>query len=114
MSYYPYTNVPNSFFSLLPQLGYAELKVLLVIIRQTYGFVDPNTKRAKQFDWISGRLFVKKAGLSQRSVSEALSKLLKQELICIKNEKGKLLTTTGGRIHAYKCYYRFIPPNPGS
>lgn len=110
MSYYPFTNVPNTFFRILPKLGYAELKVLLVIIRQTYGFVEPGTKKHKQWDWISGRFFVKKTNLSQRSVSEALSSLLKKGLISIKNEHGKYVTTTQQRRRSYKLYYRFIPP----
>ncbi len=33
-----FTRVPDEFFRLLPQLGEAELKVLLYIIRRTYGF----------------------------------------------------------------------------
>jgi len=110
MSYYPYTNVPNPFFSLLPQLGYAELKVLLVIIRQTYGFVDPNTKSHKQWDWLSGRFLCAKTALSQRSVSEALSSLLQKGLIKAKNEQGRLVHTTRERRRAYKLYYSFIPP----
>ncbi len=110
MSYYPYTNVPNSFFLLLPKLGYAELKVLLIIIRQTYGFVEPGTKKHKQWDWISGRFFVKKTNLSQRSVSEALSSLLQKGLIQAKNEQGRLVTTTIQRRRAYKLFYTFIPP----
>lgn len=110
MSYYPFTNVPNSFFKLLPDLGYAELKVLLVIIRQTYGFVESGTKKHKQWDWISGRFFVKKTNLSQRSVSDALSSLLEKRLINVKNEQGKLLTTTAQRRRAHRLYYGFIPP----
>ena len=87
MSYLPFTNVPNTFFPLIATLGYAELKVLLIIIRQTYGFVDPRTKKHKQYDWISGRFFVRKTALSQRSVSEALSSLLKRGLYKLKTSK---------------------------
>lgn len=110
MSYLPFTNIPNSFFPLIATLGYAELKVLLIIIRQTYGFVDSRTKKHKEYDWISGRFFVKKTALSQRSVSEALSSLLDKGLIAVKNEQGKLCTSTNQRKRAYKSYYRFLSP----
>lgn len=110
MSYLPFTNVPNSFFPLVSTLGYAELKVLLVIIRQTYGFVDNSTKKHKQYDWISGRFFVKKTALSQRSVSKALSLLIDKGLVEVKNEQGRVCASTNQRKKAYRSYYRFIPP----
>lgn len=108
MSYLPFTNVPNTFFPLIPELGNAELKVLLVIIRQTYGFVDLKTKKHKEYDWISGRFFVKKTALSQRSVSKALSLLIDKRVVEVKNEQGKVCTSANQRKRAYRSYYRFI------
>jgi len=44
MGYIYFTNVPNIIFDThLKDLGYAELKILLVIIRQTYGWKDKHT-----------------------------------------------------------------------
>lgn len=106
MSYYPFTNVPNIIFDKhLPHLGYAELKVLLVIIRQTYGWVDPKTKTHKKFDWISGQFFSKKTGISKRAVSDAISKLIEKQLIIVKNENGKIVHNKARRRQASKLYY---------
>jgi hypothetical protein len=33
-----YTQAPNNFFEMIPQMGEAELRVTLVMIRQTFGF----------------------------------------------------------------------------
>ena len=80
MGYIYRTNVPNMVFDVhLKDLGYAELKVLLVVIRQTYGWKDPKTNSYKRWDWISQRFFVKKTGLSQRSVSTAISRLVENK-----------------------------------
>lgn len=75
------TQVPNSLFdTLLPGLSKKELKILLVIIRQTNGWIDTNGKRKKR-DWISQKLFIKKTGLAKKSVSDALDLLTKKNLI---------------------------------
>ena len=106
MSYFYHTNVPNIFFEVhLKNLGYAELKVLLVIIRQTYGWKDTRTGGHKKWDWISGRFFVKKTGLSQRAVSSAISSLIMKRLIVVKNSKGKVLYSKLERQHEQKLYF---------
>jgi len=56
MAYINRTGVPNQVFDIhLQHLGYAELKILLVIIRQTYGWRDKKTKSHKERDWISSK-----------------------------------------------------------
>lgn len=106
MSYIYKTGVPNVFFDIhLKNLGYAELKVLLVIIRQTYGWIDKQTGRQKSWDWISQQFFVKKTGLSNRAVSTAISKLLFKQLILVKNNKGRLLFHKWERQKASKLYF---------
>ena len=106
MTYFHHTNVPNTLFDIhLNSLGYAELKVLLVIIRQTYGWKDKRTGSYKKWDWISGQFFVKKTGLSQRSVSSAISLLIKKRLIMVKNSKGTVLYNEIQRKHEHKLYF---------
>ncbi len=106
MSYFYHTNIPNTFFDIyLKDLGYAELKVLLVIIRQTYGWKDKRTGSYKKWDWISGQFFVKKTGLSQRAVSSAISNLMIKRLIAVKNGKGKILYSKIERQHEQKLYF---------
>lgn len=106
MSYIYHTNVPNNFFDeYLKNLGYAELKVLLVVIRQTYGWKDKCTGTYKRWDWISQRFFVRKTGLSGRAVSTAISKLIYKRLILVKNGKDKLLFDNIERQHESKLYF---------
>ena len=107
MTYYPYTNVPNVAFDYLPTLSHIELKVLLVIIRQTFGWIDTATQKQKQFDWISIRFFVKKTGLSKRAISDAIAKLVQKKLIIVKNERGKLVHHKFQRRRALKLYFSF-------
>ena len=108
--YHPVTHVPNVLFDThLKTLGYAELKVLLVIIRQTQGWKDPRTGKAKEWDWISGLFFVKKTGLSKRAVSKALSTLCKKKLIRIRNEKGNPMLHAYERKRAFKLYFSLHP-----
>ena len=60
-----YTMTPNKFFDeLLPELGYAELKVLLCIFRQTFGWHRPTVK-------MSVRKIEKSTGLSAHHAFDA-------------------------------------------
>lgn len=98
--------VPNRLFDeCLKDLGYAELKILLAIIRQTYGWKDPRTGGYKQWDWISQKFFVRKTGLSGRAVSTAISKLVHRGYIQIKNGQGKVMFLASERKREPKLYY---------
>lgn len=106
MSYIYRTNVPNTIFdTYLKDLGYAELKVLLVVIRQTYGWKDTRTNSYKRWDWISQQFFVKKTGLSQRAVSSAIAKLIEKQLILVKNGRNKVLYKASERQREAKLYF---------
>lgn len=107
MPYYYETRVSNILFdNYLPQLSLSELKVLLIIIRQTLGWLDPVTKKPKEWDWISKVFFVKKTGLSKRSIGIAITSLILKKLIVVKNEYGVLAHTPIIRRHASKLFYK--------
>lgn len=107
MNHYQYTTIPNKILDdYLCNLGYAELKVLLVVIRQTLGWLDKRTGKSKEWDWISNQFFVKKTGLSRRAVSDAISTLFSKHLIIIKNEDGRNITRAIERKHAHKLFYK--------
>ena len=73
------TPVPNIIFdTFLPTLNKSETKVLLVIIRQTYGWIDRRTGSRKQFEWIATSVFEKRTGLSKRIISSAIESLAKK------------------------------------
>lgn len=106
MTYLPFTNVPNVILDKhLSCLGYAELKVLLVIIRQTYGWKAKNGKGHKERDWVSRAFFVKKTGLSKRAVSKAIADLLDKQLITVTAENGTPLPRAESRKHSTKLYF---------
>lgn len=70
-----WTQTPDELFDqLLSELGYAELKVLLVIIRQTFGW-------KKTEDDISLSQIIRKCGLSKKPVLAALRLLEKEGII---------------------------------
>jgi biotin operon repressor len=93
------TPVPNALFDYyLGDLKLAELKVLLVIIRQTLGWKDKNGRFGrKENDWISGRQIARKTGCSRRAISSAVEGLADKNLIEIFDEKGNALKSPGMR-----------------
>jgi len=59
MIYKQTTQVPNILFdTLIPTLTEAEIKLLLVIMRQTYGWVGSKTGKRKQHNRISRNQFL--------------------------------------------------------
>jgi hypothetical protein len=115
MIYKQTTQVPNIFFDqLLPTLTEAEIKLLLVIIRQTYGWIDPRTGKRKQRDRISRKQFVLKTGLCKRVISIALQSLLSKGHISITCQSGSSLPDSIKR-KGIKLYYslelgQILPP----
>ena len=80
----PYsTPVPNILFDeYLLRLNQSELKVVLVVIRKTYGWRHPkNPKKRKCRDRISISQFQKLTGLSNKSIADAITSLIKQSII---------------------------------
>lgn len=70
-----YTQLPNDLFDeYLPQLGYSELKVLLYLCRQTFGY---QTQKAKS----SIRDIAKHTGLSQRRVWDGVQRAVELGLM---------------------------------
>ena len=75
MRYEHTTQVPNEVLdTCLPVLTVAELKLLLIVIRQTFGW-------RKARDRISHSQFVEKTGLGKRSVTEAITSLIEKGLV---------------------------------
>jgi hypothetical protein len=102
------TPVPNTFFDIyLKELKSAELKVLLVIIRQTLGWADRRGMFGrKETDWISGSQLKQKTGSSKRAISSAIDTLVRKSLIDILDEKGIILDNPEKRQGKTKLYYR--------
>lgn len=87
-----YTQVPNILLdTYLPHLTESELKILLVIIRQTNGWIDKFTGKRKTKDRITQIQFRIKTGLSKRIISKTLKMLSDKMLISIYDAKHNLL-----------------------
>ena len=93
------TQIPNKLFDdYLPNLRLNELKVLLIVLRQTIGF-------HKSTDWISSKQMERKTGLSRRSISGAIDELVKKNLITTLGEDGENLRTSGERKGRQRIFF---------
>lgn len=88
------THIPNHLIDhLLPYLTLAELRIILIIIRQTNGWIDARTGKRKTRDRISHRQFVSKSGLTRQTVSSTLNRLNQRGIILITDKTGAPLYT---------------------
>lgn len=77
-----YTQVPNEFFDeMLPTLKEGELRILIVIMRQTFGWGN------KEWDRISISQLMKKSGMERMAVVRATKSLVEKKLV-IKHKEG--------------------------
>lgn len=102
------TPVPNIVFDhYLKELKLAELKILLVIIRQTFGWSDNYTKtKRKERDWISGSQLALKTGSSKRAINEAIQNLVQKKLINVLSFSGDVLDAPEKRRGQQKLFYQ--------
>ncbi|HAQ69847.1 MAG TPA: hypothetical protein DCR48_02625 [Flavobacteriales bacterium] len=104
------TQLPNEIIDIhLPYLNQAQLKVLLVVIRQVLGWIDPKTKKRKRKDWISISFFHRKTGLTHKSISLAISELIRREIIVAMDYNERLLKTPEDRRGKKRIYYSYAP-----
>lgn len=107
-NFYPNsTQVPNILFDeYLPILSDTGFRILMIIVRQTYGWIeDKKTKRRKDKDWISYSQLMIKTGRVRQSVSTALRELEEKDLIQIFDDSGRQLFTMDQR-RGKSLYYR--------
>lgn len=100
------TPVPNQVFSCLPDLSGTELKCLLVIIRNTMGWVDKYTGERKRRDWIANSVFASNGGISERSVTTAIESLIQKKLIKVSGYGGSELSNPQQRKFSNRIYYQ--------
>lgn len=101
-----FTPVPNSIFDhYIMHLKPTELAVLLVIVRQTAGWMNQRTKQRKHMDWISGSQLQEKTGYSRKSISTALEGLTSKELIRVTDGSGNSYDTAKQRQGKTRLYF---------
>ena len=103
--------VPNALLDeVLPTLKDTELRVLLIVLRQTLGWREGSETggwRYKERDWISHSQMVKKTGRGSDAVSKAIDALVQQGLIRVETAAGRGLTTPAERRrHLGRLYFR--------
>lgn len=100
--------VPNAVFdTYLKELKIAELKVLLIIIRQTLGWKDLSTEsKRKEIDWLSNNFLALKTGCSKRAINDAIQSLVKNKIIDVLSKSGELLDTSEKRKGQQKLFFR--------
>lgn len=101
-----FTPVPNALLDYhMMHLKPTELTVLLVIVRQTAGWINPRTKRRKDMDWIAGSQLREKTGYSRKSISTALEGLITKQLICVSDGGGNTYYSAKERQGKTRLYY---------
>lgn len=104
-----FTKVPSIVFdNYLPQTtSLAEMKILLVIIRQTMGWKNIKTGKRKIKDRISHNLFIHKTGLSRKVISKSIHSLVSKGLITVFDYRGNVLDTPQKRKGKSMLFYSF-------
>jgi hypothetical protein len=94
----------------LSHLTESEIKVLLIVIRQTSGWIDKRTGKRKQRDRISGSQFRLKTGLSKRIITKTIKSLILKNLLQITDFKGNVLQQPKERRGKTYLYYALSKP----
>lgn len=102
------TPVPNRLLdTVMPSLSDTELRVLLIVVRQTLGWRAREGEGRKQRDWITHRQLLTKTGRESAAVSRAIQGLIEKRLIQVEEERGKPLSTAAERRAVCgRLYYR--------
>ena len=103
--------VPLAYLALMPSLSESEWRVLLVILRQTLGWIDPASPTGrKERDWITQSQFREKTGKSRDSISLAIASLVTRGLIAVEDRVGRPLPTPKSRQNNRdRLYFRLLP-----
>src|SRR5215510_9658615 len=88
-----FTQTPNVFFDeIVKTLNEGELRILLIILRQTFGW-------HKLEDWITLKMLSEKTGYDRRSICRILERLIEKKLV---------LKRIDGELGMQKCYYSLV------
>jgi hypothetical protein len=109
--------VPAAFLDgWMPRLRDTELRVWLVVVRQTAGWrAAPGSRARKARDWLSHSQLVRRTGRGGGAVSAAVAALVGRGLIVVEDAAGRpLATAEERRRHLGRLYYRCALPPDGS
>lgn len=90
----PYPNVLID--RAMPRLSDTAFRVLSVVVRQTFGYRNPDGTR-KKTDWLNHRQLKFKTGRSSSAISEAIDSLVAAKLISVATQAGTELMSRAQR-----------------
>ena len=102
------TPVPNGLLDgAMPRLRDTELRVLLVVVRQTLGWQEgPSSARRKERDWLTQSQLMRRTGRASGAVARAVDALVRAGLIEVSDRTGAPLGTPAERRrHLGRLYY---------
>jgi hypothetical protein len=109
--------LPTCFIDeLLPTLSDSEVRLYLVVARQTLGWKQGN--RRKEWDRLSHRELKRRTGRSGTPISTAIASLQAKGMLRVRNGKGREINTAGERRAQYEALsyslsedvYPSVPP----
>lgn len=101
------TPIPNEIFDLhFPHLSHAELRILLIVVRQTYGWKDTKTGKRKERDRMTYGFLMKKTGLYRTVLSQAIQSLITRGLLIVSDYHGNSLMHPHERQGKQYLYYQ--------
>ena len=103
------TPVPNDVLDrVMPTLRDTELRVLLIVVRQTLGWqVGADPARRKDRDWLTQSQLRQRTGRASEAVSHAVDKLVQAGLIIVTDRRGiPKKTADERRRHLGHLYYQ--------
>jgi DNA-binding MarR family transcriptional regulator len=109
------TPVPNALLDgVMPALGDAELRVLLVVVRQTLGWQDgADWRTRKERDWLTQSQLMRRTGRGNQAVSRAVDALVRRGLIEVQDAAGAPRRTPAERRRCRgRLYYRLAALTP--
>ncbi|MGC4044717.1 MAG: replication protein [Armatimonas sp.] len=109
MSEFPkagFVPVPTVYIDkIMPALTDAELRVLLIVMRQTLGWAEEGGRKRR--DWITQSQFREKTGKSRDSITRAVASLVERGLLVVEGRAGNpLFTPQSRRDNRDRLYYR--------
>lgn len=101
--------VPNALIDrVMPTLRDTELRVLVIVVRQTLGWqVGNDPRQRKERDWLTQSQLMRRTGRASGAVSRAVDALVRRGLIDVLDSKGNPLVTPAERRRCLgRLYYR--------
>lgn len=97
----------------MPTLRDTELRVLLVVVRQTLGWqVGKDPYRRKERDWLTQSQLMRRTGRASGAVASAVDGLVRRGLIDVLDGSDRLLMTPAERRRCLgRLYYRLHRPD---